>query len=163
MENPENNPQQLMVSILTQIGCQPMVNDDTVRVSYQGENFQIDFGGPYVQIWDPGWAAVASDDPSIPAICEAINLTNACFGPTVLLSVPDEEGTRYLHTRYSILFFPEIPGIDEYMRSSLDLFFRVKDIMRKNFQKVESEQQISHEKKSENGFRSAAEKPENLN
>ena len=37
MENPKHNTQQLMVSTLTQIGCEPTINeDDTVAVTYQG-------------------------------------------------------------------------------------------------------------------------------
>ena len=50
MENPKFNTQQLMVSTLTQIGCQPAVNEDgTVAVTYQGEHFHIDFGGVYAK------------------------------------------------------------------------------------------------------------------
>lgn len=142
MENRKYNTRQLMVSTLTQIGCQPTVNEDnTVAVTYQGEHFHIDFGGLYAQIWDLGWAGVSVNDPELPKIREAVNHANFDFGPTVVMTNPDDKGTMYVHSRLGIFLHPEIPEIDNYLRSSLDMFFRTKDSVRQNFLRITFEQQ----------------------
>lgn len=164
MENPKYNTQQLMVSTLTKIGCQPTINeDDTVVVTYQGENFHIDFGGLYAQIWDLGWAGVSVKDPELPKIREAVNHTNFDFGPTVVLTNPDEKGTMYFHSRLGILLHPEIPEIDNYLRSNLDMFFRTKEAVRRNFQQITIEQQKVRESRRPVGFSSMTEITEDTN
>ena len=158
MEKPQFNTKQLMVSTLTQIGCQPTVNeDDTVAVTYQGEHFHIDFGGLYAQIWDLGWAGVNINDPELPNIREAVNHTNFDFGPTVVMTNPDDKGTMYFHSRLGILLHPDIPEIDNYLRSNLDMFFRAKEAVRQNFQQITVEQQKSREKRRPVGFTSTTE------
>ena len=153
MEYPKYNTQQLMVSTLTQIGCQPTVNDDdTVAVTYQGEHFHIDFGDLYAQIWDLGWAIVNVNDPDLPKIREAVNHTNFDFGPTVVMTNPDDKGTMYFHSRLGILLHPDIPEIDNYLRSNLDMFFRAKEAVRQNFQQIIIEQQKAREKRRPIGF-----------
>lgn len=161
MENPKFNTMQLMVSTLTQIGCQPTVNqDDTVAVTYQGERFHIDFGGLYAQIWDFGWAGVNVNDPELPKIREAVNHTNFDFGPTVVMTTPDDKGTMYFHSRLGILLHPDIPEIDNYLRSNLDMFFRAKESVRLNFQQINVEQQKAREKRRPVGFTSTTESTE---
>ena len=167
MENSLNNAQQLintqqlMVSSLTQIGCQPTVNeDDTVGVTYQGENFQIVFGGHYAQIWDLGWASVNVNDQELPTIREAVNSANFSFGPTVVITNADENGNMYLHSRMGLLLLPEIPDMDDYLRSSLNLFFRTKESVRQNYHQIKFEQQKSSEKRRPVGFASDDETPE---
>lgn len=156
MENPKFNTQQLMVSTLTQIGCQPTVNeDDTVAVTYQGEHFHIDFGGLYAQIWDLGWAGVSVNDPELPKIREAVNHTNFDFGPTVVMTIPDDKGTVYFHSRLGILLHPGIPDINNYLRSNLDMFFRAKEAVRLNFQQITVEQKKASEKRRPVGFTSS--------
>ena len=161
MENLKYNTQQLMVSTLTQIGCQPTVNeDDTVAVTYQGEHFHIDFGGLYAQIWDLAWAGVNVDDPELPKIREAVNHTNFDFGPTVVMTNPDDKGTMYFHSRLGILMHPNIPEIDNYLRSNLDMFFQAKAAVRLNFHHITVEQQKAREKRRPVGFTSTTESTE---
>lgn len=164
MENLKYSTQQLMVSTLTQIGCQPKVNDDdTVLVTYQGEHFHIDFGGRYANIWDLGWAGVNVNDPELPKIKEAVNHTNFNFGPTVVFTNPDDNGTVYFHSRMGILLHSEIPDVNDYVRSQLDMFFRTKDAVRQNFQQISIEQQRNNEKRRPVGFAASAESTENSN
>ena len=161
MENPQNNTKQLMVSTLTQIGCQPTVNeDDTIAVTYQGEHFHIELSGLYTQIWDLGWACVNVNDPELPKIREAVNHTNFDFGPTVVMTFPDDKGTMYFHSRLGILLHPDIPEIENYLRSNLDMFFRAKQAVRQNFQQITVEQQKAHEGRRPVGFSSSTESKE---
>lgn len=161
MENPKNNTQQLMVTTLKQIGCQPTVNEnDSVDVTYQGEHFHIDFGGPYAQIWDLGWAEAKINDPNLPKIREAVNHSNFNFGPTVVMTRPDDTGTLYFHSRLDILLYPDIPEIDDYLRKSLDLFFHTKGTVRQIFQQMAFEQQKPREKRRPVGFTSTTDSSE---
>ena len=163
MEKPQYNTQQLMVSTLSQIGCQPTVNDDnSVTVNYQGEIFHIDFGGPYAQIWDFGWAVINEQDPELPKIKDAVNAANFNFGPTVVMSNPDDKGTMYVHSRLGIVLVPGIPEAENYVRSSLDMFFRAKEAVRQNFQQINVEQQKERESRRPVGFKPAADSSGNV-
>lgn len=137
MDSTLNDQHQLMLSTLKEIGCQPTVNEDhSITVTYQGEHFLIFVGDPYAQIWDLGWAIVKGDDPEYPLVMEALNISNFDFGPTAVMTAPDEEGNLHIHSRYGILCRSEIPGFDQYVRSSLDMFFQKKDSVRQHLHKL---------------------------
>lgn len=83
MKQEQNQPDTLglMFRTLSNLGCQPTKNEDgTLSVSYQGENFHMEFGGMYARVWDPMWAGVKADDPDMPKIREAVNAANFNFG-----------------------------------------------------------------------------------
>ena len=152
-----NNTQQLMVSILKQLGCQPIVNeDDTVTVTYQGEHFHLDFIGLYVHIWDLHWGEINVYDPGLPLLREAINSTNLNFGPTVVITNPNpyDKDIMYLSSRLSLLLHPDIPEVEEYVRYSLDVFFRTKDLVRRYYQRLINEQHLVSERRRPVGFAS---------
>ena len=153
--------QKLMVDTLTQIGCQPTVNEDTsVSVTYQGEHFNMVFGGPYVQIWDCSWASINVNDPQHPMVCEAMNIVNHEYGPTVVTTKPDDNGFKYLHSRQDLLLIKGIPEIGDYVRSNLDLFFRKKEDVRRWCQNLTLERQKEPEKRRPVGFASGIEPEE---
>lgn len=131
----------LMFNSLQQFGCQPTVNDDgSLSVQYQGENFHIDFGGMYARVWDPMWAGIKADDPDLPKIREAVNATNFNFGPTIVLTAPDEEGLIGFHSRYDIMLHPACPDNAHYIKAVLDTFFDAKEHVRSNFQQINTQQ-----------------------
>ena len=161
MENPKFNTQQLMVSTLTQIGCQPTVNDDdTVSVIYQGESFYIQIGYFHAQIWDLGWTEVNVNDPELPKIREAVNLTNFDYGPTVVMTNPDDKGMIYFHSRLGLFLHPAIPEIDNYMRNNLLMFFQTKEGVRQNLLKITGKYQKAPEKRRPVGFAPTTESKE---
>lgn len=124
----------LMYDTLTTIGCQPTKNDDgSLSVSYQGENFVMEFGGFYARVWDPGWAKIMVNDPKLPALKEAINVSNFNFGPTIVMTSPDNEGIISIHSRWDILMHPNVTDHAGYVSSVLGSFFGVKDKLRDNF------------------------------
>ncbi|MBD5198779.1 MAG: hypothetical protein HDS83_00110 [Bacteroidales bacterium] len=131
----------LMFNSLQQFGCQPTVNDDgSLSVQYQGENFHIDFGGMYARVWDPMWAGIKADDPDLPKIREAVNATNFNFGPTIVLTAPDEKGLIGFHSRYDIMLHPACPDNAHYIKAVLDTFFDAKEHVRSNFQQINTQQ-----------------------
>lgn len=127
----------LMYKTLSNIGCHPVSNEDgLISVQYQGENFNMEFNGMYVRIWDPMWAAIKADDPALPKIREAVNVTNYNFGPTVVMTTPDDEGIIGLHSRQDIMLHPACPDNELYIKAMLDSFFYTKEQVRSNFQQI---------------------------
>lgn len=134
----------LMISTLSSIGCQPTANDDgSVSVQYQGENFHMEFGGIYARVWDPMWASVRMDDPNLPKIREAMNATNFNFGPTVVMTRPDDNGVIRLHSRRDIMLHPACPNNDHFVKAVLDSFFSTKDQLRNLYQQLNATQQTT--------------------
>lgn len=143
----------LMVNTLSNLGCQPKVSEDQlVDVTYQGENFRMEVGGRFVNIWDPSWSVIKADDPELPRIRDAVNASNFSFGPTVVMTAPDENGNIFVHSRYGILLLPEIPDIEAYVKSSLSLFFEAKQEVAQHLQNFRIEQQQKQSNRRPIGF-----------
>ena len=143
----------LMFATLQQFGCQPTTNDDgTISVQYQGENFHMEFGGMYARVWDPMWAGIKADDPDLPNIREAVNVTNFNFGPTVVMTKPDEEGVIGFHSRRDIMLHPACPDNVPFVKAVLDSFFDAKDQVRNNFQQINAQQKEQQKNRRPVGF-----------
>ena len=143
----------LMFNALCEIGCQPEKdNDGSINVQYQGENFHIDFGGMYAIVWDPMWAGIKANDPNLPQIREAVNAANFNFGPTIVLSSPDEDGIIGFHTRRDIMLHPSCPDNAQYVKAVLDSFFKAKEQVKGNFQEIKASQDKIIKKRRPIGF-----------
>lgn len=143
----------LMFKTLKQLGCQPVKNDDdTLSVSYQGENFHMTFGGMYALVWDPMWASVKADDPELPKIREAVNAANFNFGPTVVLTYPDKEGVIVFHSRRDIMLHPACPDNVPYVKAVLDSFFDAKEEVRNKYQQLNVQQMEAQKNRRPVGF-----------
>lgn len=154
-EEQENKPDTLglMLRTLSNLGCQPTKNEDgTLSVSYQGENFHMEFGGMYARVWDPMWAGIKADDPDLPNIREAVNATNFNFGPTVVLTAPNDEGVIGLHSRRDIMLHPACPDNEPFVKAVLDSFFDAKEEVRSNFQKINVKQMEVRKNRRPVGF-----------
>lgn len=143
----------LMFNTLSQLGCQPTANDDgTISVQYQGENFHMEFGGMYARVWDPMWAGVKANDPDMPKIREAVNAANFNFGPTVVLTAPNEDGVVGLHSRRDIMLHPACPDNVPFVKAVLDSFFDTKENVRNNFQQINVKQMEQQKNRRPVGF-----------
>lgn len=154
-EEQENKPDTLglMFKTLTNLGCQPTKNEDgTLSVSYQGENFHMEFGGMYARVWDPMWAGIKADDPDMPKIREAVNAANFNFGPTVVLTTPNDEGIIGFHSRRDIMLHPACPDNEPFVKAVLDSFFDAKEQVRSNFQQINAKQMEDQKNRRPVGF-----------
>ena len=143
----------LMFNTLSEIGCQPEKdNDGSINVQYQGETFHMDFGGMYARVWDPMWAGIKANDPNLPQIREAVNAANFNFGPTIVLSSPDEDGIIGFHTRRDIMLHPSCPDNALYVKAVLDSFFEAKEQVKGNFQEIKASQDKIIKKRRPIGF-----------
>ena len=143
----------LMYNTLCNLGCQPKLNDDGIlTVQYQGENFNMEFGGRYVRVWDPMWSGVKADDPELSKIREAVNLANFNFGPTVVMTAPDEQGVIGLHSRRDIMLHPACPDNEPFVKAVLDSFFDAKEQVRSNYQQINVKQTEATKSRRPVGF-----------
>lgn len=143
----------LMFNVLSEIGCQPEKdNDGSINVQYQGETFHMDFGGMYARVWDPMWAGIKANDPNLPQIREAVNAANFNFGPTIVLTSPDENGIIGFHTRRDIMLHPLCPDNAPYVKAVLDSFFEAKEQVKGNFQEIKASQDKIIKKRRPIGF-----------
>ena len=71
---------------------------------------------------------------------EAINYTNHNSGPTVVISDPDEQGMRYIHTKADVMLHPLCPENDQYVHAILNSFFPIKETMHYKFMELKSRQ-----------------------
>ena len=143
----------LMYNTLSALGCQPTKNDDgTLSVSYQGENFHMEFGGMYARVWDPMWSGIKADDPELPKVREAVNAANFNFGPTVVMTAPDDEGVIGFHSRRDIMLHPACPDNVPFVKAVLDSFFDAKENVRTKFQQIKSQQSEIRKNRRPVGF-----------
>ena len=152
-ESNQHNTLELMLRTLHNLGCQPSANEDgTISVQYQGENFHMEFGGMYARVWDPMWAGIKADDPDLPNIREAVNAANFNFGPTVVMTKPDEEGVIGFHSRRDIMLHPACPDNVPFVKAVLDSFFDAKERVRSNFQQINAQQMEMQRNRRPVGF-----------
>lgn len=155
MKQEQNQPDTLglMFRTLSNLGCQPTKNEDgTLSVSYQGENFHMEFGGMYARVWDPMWAGIKADDLDMPKIREAVNAANFNFGPTVVLTAPNDEGIIGFHSRRDIMLHPACPDNEPFVKAVLDSFFDAKEQVRSNFQQINAKQMEAQKTRRPVGF-----------
>ncbi|MCM1292365.1 MAG: hypothetical protein NC111_02980 [Bacteroides sp.] len=143
----------LMVNVLTTLGCQPTkTGENSLTFRYQGENFDIDFSSRFARIWDPDWARVETNDPNLPKIREAVNASNFNFGPTVVLSEPNDEGFIFFHSRQDIMLHPDCPDNVLYVEAILFSFFKTKENVKTMYQQINSRQAETQRTRRPVGF-----------
>lgn len=154
----------ILKDAVIKIGCQPSMNDDgTISFSYQGENFHVEFGGRYARIWDPMWAGVKADDPQYPKIKEAVNSANFQFGPTVVMTTPDEDGVVGLHSHRQIMLHPSCPENVPYIQAVLDSFFEMKENVRESYKLIDQAETQKSQKRRPVGFNVSQDNTESTN
>ena len=122
----------LFLETLTKIGCQYELaeeeDDDRIFFAYQGENFFVNANNKwsYIQIWDTHWGHVELYDiDELARLKKAINNSNLNNSVVTVYTI-DEEGSNVdVHSKSVILFIPQLPDIENYLRLELNEFFRV--------------------------------------
>jgi nitrogen fixation-related uncharacterized protein len=132
MVEEQKGTRDLFLDTLTKIGCQYELakeeDDDRIYFAYQGEHFFVrasnDCG--YIQIFDTHWGHVELYDiDEFTRLKRAINLSNLNNSVTTVYTI-DEAGSNVdVHCKSVILFVPQIPDIEKYLRTELNDYFCV--------------------------------------
>lgn len=130
MEN-QKGTRDLFMETLTKIGCQYELaeeeDDDRIFFAYQGEHFFVNAKNDwrYIQIWDTHWGHVELYDiDEFTRLKKAINGSNLNNSVMTVYTI-DEAGSNVdVHCKSIILFIPQIPELENYLRLELNEFFR---------------------------------------
>lgn len=119
---------------LKKLGCQYEIGeeDDRIQFAFQGETFVADATneGCYVHLWDTFWGQVELYDiDEFTRLRKAINTSNINCSTTTVHSINEAGSSVDVHCKKSILFLPQIPQVENYLRSELTDFFRAHQIV----------------------------------
>lgn len=135
----------LFLETLTKIGCQYELsgeeNDNRIFFAYQGEHLFADAQNDarFVHVYDPNWGQVELYEiEKFANLKKVINEANMNYYTTTFYTINEAGSTADVHSRVSFLFIPEIPQIDDYLRSVLDNFFRVHQFIGSELAKLEA-------------------------
>lgn len=138
----------LFMETLTKIGCQYSIDeqDDRISFAFQGENFVVDVtdGNSYIRIWDLYWtSAEMYDIDEVSRLKKAINSANLSTGLTTVYTVNEAGSTIDVHCRSTVLFVPQIPDIENYLKLELNEFFRAHRHVELELERLRNEENSS--------------------
>ena len=129
----ENNKgtRDIFLETLTKIGCQYELaeeeGDNRIFFAYQGEHFFVIATNKMqcIHIYDTHWEHVELYDiDEFARLKKAINNSNLKNSVTTVYTI-DEAGSNVdVHCKFCMLFVPQIPDIENYLRWALNEFFR---------------------------------------
>jgi len=150
----ENNEEQTVntrsrdsfLETLTKIGCQYETDEENDRIvfDYQGEHFIAEASNErcYVQLWDTFWGQVELYDiDEFSRLRKAINTANVNCNVTTIYTIDEEGNNVDVHCKKCMLFFPDMPNIEAYLRAELSGFFRAHRLVTIEMDKLRNEEQ----------------------
>ena len=130
MENEKKGARDLLLETLMKIGCQYKVgeeeDDNRIYFAYQGEHFFVNASNDawYIQIFDTNWGHVELYDiDEFARLKKAINESNLANAVMTVYTIDETGSNVYVHCKSTILFVPQIPHIEAYLKTELDAFF----------------------------------------
>ena len=129
----EANTLELMIEILGKLGCNHVVNEDGVlSMEFIGLRILMEFSAGFVRIWDRMWFSIENQDYLIPIVHFAVNDTNCCFGPTVILS--DEDGGKRIgvNSRFDIAIHKDFPKNEHLVTIVFESFHNTREVFKEN-------------------------------
>ena len=139
--------QDLVISTLKKIGCQPSINQEgNVTFKYQGDDFYIaaEEDSRFIMIWNPWWG---SDNEAFPYLKEFINLVNVNSLVTTVYMADEDEKTVGIHSRCHTYFSPNEGELEEHLKLLLDSFFDTHNAIKENMNQLGSAAAEAEEKK----------------
>ena len=131
----------LVKGVLRRIGCEPEEEDeDYVQFNYQDENFiiQANEERPFIIISDVWWYHLSTynDLEEFARLQKVINACNRDGSYTVFYTISRDSEEIGVHTKRNELFIPQIPNIEDYMKSILNGFFRVQRYVHTELERI---------------------------
>ena len=127
-EEKSKGARDLFLETLTKIGCQYEIDpeDGTISFGYQGENFVANATneGWYVRVWDTFWGHVELYDINeFSRLRKAVNHANLNCATMTVYTINEEKMTVDVHCKSAFPFIPQMPNLEDYLRSELSDFF----------------------------------------
>ncbi len=140
--NKQFGTRDLFLNVLTNIGCQYEVEegeDNRIHFVYQGEHFLVgaENDRPYIHVYDYAWKSInLSDIDELARLRKAINEANWEGSVVTVFTIDNETQTMDVHCKTVLLFIPEIPNIEEYLKLELHEFFRAHQLVGAQMEKL---------------------------
>ena len=120
----------LFLETLTKIGCQYEFSeeegDERIFFAYQGEHFFVDATNEawYIHIYDTHWGHIELYDiEEFARLKKAINDANLNNRVITIYTIDEAGSNVNVHCKSTILFIPQIPHIEDYLKLELNAFF----------------------------------------
>ena len=137
----------LLLNVLTQIGCQyELGEEDDKRIffAYQGEHFFAEASNEslWVNVWDTYWEHVELYDiDEMARMKKAINTSNLNTMVSTLYTIDTDGKNMDIHAKNPFPFFAQIPNIDQFLKAELNDFFRAHQYVSNEVMKLRLEEQ----------------------
>ena len=118
----------LFLETLTKIGCQYEIDpeDEYISFGYQGENFVASATNEerFVRVWDTIWGHVELyDADEFSRLKKAVNHANLNCSTMTVYSINEELKKVDVHCKSVFPLMPQMPDLDDYLRTELNDFF----------------------------------------
>ena len=118
----------LFLETLTKIGCQYDIDpeDEYISFGYQGENFVASATNEerFVRVWDTFWGHVELyDADEFSRLKKAVNHANLNCSTMTVYSINEELKKVDVHCKSVFPLMPQMPDLDDYLRTELNDFF----------------------------------------
>lgn len=132
-ETDSNRYRELLLESLKKLNCTPKLSKDgdDIFIKYQGESFCIRQNNGFLRIWDLPFAEINVLDTNLPVILESINSVNNNLGPKIVMSAADDKGVREIMSIMDLIFVPTLANPEQYLATVLQMFFGIKEELRK--------------------------------
>ena len=140
----------LLISTLKKIGCQPEMNEEQqICFKYQGEDFYIaaEEENRFIMIWNPWWGCINADNEAFPVLKEIINLANVKSIVTTVYMMDEDGKTVGLHSHCHTYFSPNEGELEEHLKMLLDFFFDIHNFIKDNMNQIGTGEINEEEKK----------------
>lgn len=142
--------QELVISVLKKIGCQPEINNEGhVTFKYQGDDFYIaaEEENRFIMIWNPWWGSINTDNEAFPYLKEIINLVNVNSLVTTVFMVDEDEKTVGIHSHCHTFFSPNEGELEDHLKMLLDYFFDTHNAIKEYMNQLGNNAVAEEEKK----------------
>lgn len=139
---------ELFLATLNRIGCQYQLaneeNDERIFFAYQGEHFIANANNTlrFIQLWDTHWEHIELYDiDEFARLKKVINLANLNNSVMTIYTIDEDAKTVDVHCKSTVLFIPEIPDIEDYLKLELNEFFRAHQFVKLEMAKLRDKEE----------------------
>ncbi|MBR3479881.1 MAG: hypothetical protein IKH32_04140 [Prevotella sp.] len=120
----------LVMRTLKNMGTEPELDEkENFRFQYQGEHFMIEADNDclFINVYDLWWYHLSTycDVEEFARMQKVVNLINSYSSCTVLYTINKDAEMIGVHSKKNMLFIQQIPNLEGYLASVLDVFFKV--------------------------------------
>lgn len=154
-DNPEVdlNAVAVVLKAFDELGINAMPNDDGSLTAYcDGLDVRLEFSGSCVRFWDRLFFSISYQDPLASLVHLAVNDTNLCFGPTVILTDVNKGNNIGLYSRFDLALHKDFPNNTELIKMVIESFHNTRQVFEENLENRIAKRMEAQKKRRPIGF-----------